>query len=208
MKINEKYQIEKMSQDQIIQFINDYLSNLQTLDVTEESIQCIQNQLKIVQVKSKEVLIIPGEICKNVYLVVQGGFVCRYIHEKNGSAKTINFYLSDLHPIMACLDSYFTQTPTNCELKAISDSIVVALPKSVVDTLNEKDKYFAKFYHDVVSIAMTEENELKAKLIAFSAKDKYDFIVQKMPSVIQTVPSKYIAEFCGISPEWLSKLKK
>ncbi|MEM6379909.1 MAG: hypothetical protein AAF705_17055, partial [Bacteroidota bacterium] len=140
--------------------------------------------------------------------VVQGGFVCRYIHEKNGTAKTINFYLVDLHPIMACLDSYFTQTPTHCELKAISDSIVLALPKTVVDHLVEQDKYFAKFHYDVVSTAMMEENELKTKLIAYSSKDKYDFILQEMPSVIQNVPSKYIAEFCGISAEWLSKLKK
>ncbi|MEM6807022.1 MAG: hypothetical protein AAF696_36815, partial [Bacteroidota bacterium] len=87
-------------------------------------------------------------------------------------------------------------------------SVVVALPKWVVDGLREKDPYFAKYYHDTVITAMVEENEFKMKLIAYSAKEKYDFIIQEIPSVIQKVPSKYIAEFCGISSEWLSKLKK
>lgn len=197
-----------MSQEQITNFIDNYLMGLQTLKISEESIEHIRDKLKVVPVRSKHTLLLPGEICKYMYLIVQGGFVCRYIHEKTGSANTINFYLQDLHPIMACLDSYFTQVPTNCELKAIASSIVIALPKRTVDILKEADKHFAKFYHDVVITAMVEENELKTKLIAYSSKEKYDFIIEEMPSVIRNVPSKYIAEFCGVSPEWLSKLKK
>lgn len=197
-----------MGQEQSTQYIYDYLENLKNFKIADESIWHMSNSLKVIQVRSKDTLILPGEICKNIYLVAQGGFVCRYIHEKTGAAKTINFYLKDLHPIMACLDSYFTQKPTNCELKAISDSIVAALPKRDVDILKEKDGNFSKFYHDIVTTAMVEENELKTKLIAYSSKEKYDFIIQELPSVIQKVPSKYIAEFCGISPEWLSKLKK
>lgn len=197
-----------MNQEKITQFIEGYLNNLQNQKVSDETTRQIKAHLKVIKVKSKDTLIIPGEICKNVYLVMGGGFVCRYIHEKDGTAKTINFYLVDLHPIMACLDSFFTQTPTNCELRAISNSVVAALPKKVVDTLINQDEYFAKFHFGVVSMAMREENELKMKLIAYSSKEKYDFIIQEMPSVIRTVPSKYIAEFCGISAEWLSKLKK
>ncbi|MEM8900632.1 MAG: hypothetical protein AAGC85_21135 [Bacteroidota bacterium] len=197
-----------MSQARTTQFISDYLSNLRSLQVSEDSIQHIHTKLKILKIKSKDTLINPGEICKNMFVIVEGGFVCRYIHEHTWAAKTINFYLDNLHMIMACVDSYFTQVPTKCELKAISDSIVLALPKKEVDILREQDKYFARFYHDVVITAMVEEYELKTKLIAYSSKEKYDFIIQDMPSVIQRVPSKYIAEFCGVSSAWLSKLKK
>lgn len=197
-----------MHQDNATKFITEYLANLQGIGVLEESIQYMWDHLKVIPVKTKDTLLLPGEICKNAYLVAQGGFVCRYIHEQTGFAKTINFYLPDLHQLMACVDSYFTQVPTNCELKAITDSVVVALPKVAIDALKEKDRYFNQFYHDSMITVIVEENELKTKLIAYSAKEKYDFILQEMPSVIQKVPSKYIAEFCGISAEWLSKLKK
>ena len=197
-----------MDQDQIMQFLEEYLNNLQNFGMAEESTQLIRDNTKVIQVKSKDTLILPGDICKNVYLVVHGGFVCRYIHEKTGKANTINFYLENLHPVMACVDSFFTDVPTHCELKAIADSIVLALPKSVAEALKEQDKSYAKFYYDVIITAMVEENELKMKLIAYSSKEKYDYIMDEMPMVFQAVPSKYIAEFCGISPEWLSKLKK
>lgn len=89
-----------MNQAQIIQFINNYLKSLRFLKISDESTQQIRNQLKVIQVKSKDTLIIPREVCKNIYLVIQGGFVCRYVHEKTALAKTINFYLTDLHPFM------------------------------------------------------------------------------------------------------------
>ncbi|MCI4671852.1 MAG: hypothetical protein MRZ79_27165 [Bacteroidia bacterium] len=198
-----------ISPDQTDQFIENYLHGLQfQMKLSEESIQLIRENHKIVQTKSKDTLILPGEVCRSIYLIIHGGFVCRYIHQETGEAKTINFYLNDLHPFMACLDSYFTQVPTNCELKAIADSTVIALPRTIVDRQKEKDFHFRNFYHDVVITALVEENEIKTKLIAYSSKEKYNFILDTMPSVIQRVPSKYIAEFCGISPEWLSKLKK
>jgi len=197
-----------MNQTEISNFLTAYFDNLRQLQVNEESIASLSEAVKVTSVRSKGVLIGPGEINKHIYVVVQGGFACRYINEKTGEAKTINFYLEDLHPIMACLDSYFTQTPTSCELKAITKSTVLAVPKVIVEELREKDAAFETFHYEVVATAMREENELKTKLIAYSAKDKYDFILEEMPSVIQRVPGKYIAEFCGISQAWLSKLKK
>ncbi|MEL6841879.1 MAG: cyclic nucleotide-binding domain-containing protein [Bacteroidota bacterium] len=197
-----------MKQNQITSFITNYLNGMKALSVSDESIDRIREVIEVIRVKSKDTLIIPGEICRHVYVIVQGGFICRYIHEKTGEANTINFYLPDLHPVMACLDSFFTQTPTNCELKSIGDSYVVALPKTMVDVLNREDEFFRAFYHELVITALTGENELKTKLIAYSSQEKYDYIIEEMPSVIQAVPSKYVAEFCGISPGWLSKLKR
>jgi len=197
-----------MPQNSSTQFIENYILGLRALKVTEESLHLLRSKLKVVSIKSKHTLLMPGETCRHIYLIIQGGFVCRYIHETTAEAKTINFYLQDLHPIMAPLDSYFTQQPTQCELKAITDSEVIAVPKGVIDSIRKRDPFFETFYEEVVTTAMVEENEVKTKLIAYSSKEKYDFILQKMPSVIQRVPSKYIAEFCGISPEWLSKLKK
>ena len=83
------------------------------MGVAEQALELMEENATIERIKSKDTLIIPGEVCKYVYLVVQGGFVCRYVHEATGMAKTINFYLPNLHPVMACLDSYFAQKPTN-----------------------------------------------------------------------------------------------
>jgi hypothetical protein len=52
------------------------------------------------------------------------------------------------------------------------------------------------------------ENNLKNKVISESSENLYKYLIASCPQVIKVVSSKYIAEFMGITPEWLSKLKK
>ncbi|MEM6800398.1 MAG: hypothetical protein AAF696_03285, partial [Bacteroidota bacterium] len=85
-----------MQQSTITKRISEFLEELQSEKITYESIEYISSKMKIMSINTKDTLLNPGDICKNMYLVIDGGFVCRYIHEKTGSANTINFYLEDL----------------------------------------------------------------------------------------------------------------
>ncbi len=177
-------------------------------ELSPESLEFIRSHSELIPVKGNAVLVRPGKVCDRAFLVLQGGFVCRYIQPEQDVAKTINFYLEDLHPFMACVDSYFTQTPTECELRAIAPSIVLAMRKKDIDALLDKDAGLQRFYQELVITALTEENDLKLKIIAYRSEELYRYIVRQFPAVIRRVPSKYIAELMGISAEWLSKLKK
>ena len=150
----------------------------------------------------------PGNTCTQLYFVVSGGFVCRYFNENLEIPKTINFYLDDLHPFMACVDSYFSQQPTACELRAVRDSIVLSMSKKNLDALMQSNPVLQGFYDTLVIQALVEENELKLKIISHNAEQLYQYLLDELPAVIQKVPSKYIAEFMGISAEWLSKVKR
>ena len=55
---------------------------------------------------------------------------------------------------------------------------------------------------------MIAENDFRVKLITLSPEEMYNHITEKYPAVTMNVPSKYIAEFIGISAEWLSKIKR
>lgn len=181
---------------------------LQHLQIETETRQHIANQLEVLQLKSNSVLLMPGKTCTHIYFVVSGGFVCRYFNENLEIPKTINFYLDDLHPFMASVDSYFTQQPSNCELRAVRDSVVLSISKKNLDSLLQSNPVLQGFYNSLVIQALVEENELKLKIISHSAEQLYQYLLDELPNVIQKVPSKYIAEFMGISAEWLSKLKR
>jgi hypothetical protein len=59
----------------------------------------------------------------------------------------------------------------------------------------------------LITQALQEENDFKLKIISYSSERLYSYLITHCPKVIQQVPSKFIAEFMGISSEWLSKLK-
>lgn len=183
-------------------------SILEHLRISEETRQQIADKIEVRRVKSNSILLMPGNTCTHVYFVVSGGFVCRYFNENLEIPKTINFYLDDLHPFMACVDSYFSQQPTACELRAVRDSVVLSMSKKNLDAMIQSNPVLQGFYDTLVIQALVEENELKLKIISHNAEQLYQYLLDELPAVIQKVPSKYIAEFMGISAEWLSKVKR
>lgn len=183
-------------------------SILEHLRISEETRQQIADKIEVRRVKSNSILLMPGNTCTHLYFVVSGGFVCRYFNENLEIPKTINFYLDDLHPFMACVDSYFSQQPSACELRAVRDSVVLSMSKKNLDAMMQSNPVLQGFYDSLVIQALVEENELKLKIISHNAEQLYQYLLDELPAVIQKVPSKYIAEFMGISAEWLSKVKR
>ena len=181
--------------------------DLQSYNISADKIENFLSKGKILKVKNQSLLITPGTICDKGYFVLKGGFVVRYIDKELEIEKTINFYLENFHPFMSCVDSYFSETKTQCELRAIANSEIIEFNKKDIDAEMFEDIAFFQFFHSMVTRALQEENDFKLKIISYSSERLYSYLITHCPEVIRQVPSKFIAEFMGISSEWLSKLK-
>ncbi len=180
---------------------------LQNANFPPETIGKIFEAGKWIKVKNQEKLVSAHTVCDKLYFVLKGGFMCRFIDEELEVERTINFYLQDLHPFMSCVDSFFSETKTQCELVAIAHSEVIEFQKKDLETYMFEDMDFFRFYYRLLTTAFQEENDFKMKIIAYPSEKLYGYLSTHYPVIIQRVPNKYIAEFMGISPEWLSKLK-
>lgn len=142
------------------------LEMMLAFEVTSQTLAALRDSISTSFIKNKTSLILPNEICHSVYFIVSGGFVSRYYDERLPEGKTIYFYLDELHPFMVCVDSFFTRTPTKCELQAIRDAEVVSLRMDALTSLMETDANLFRFFHSVVLRALLEEHEFRLKLIA------------------------------------------
>ncbi|MVM36975.1 hypothetical protein GO730_03685 [Spirosoma sp. HMF3257] len=183
------------------------IAELNRANVSPDLMEQILKHTSFLDVKSQTLLVRPGDVCANVFLVLSGGFVCRYVDDVLDIEKTINFYMPDLHPFMSCVDSFFSGLPTRCELRAISNATLLTISKKDLEALVATDIHFFRFYHSLVTTALQEENDFKLKIISYTSEQLYQYLISTFPGIIQRVPSRFIAEFMGISPEWLSKLK-
>ncbi|WP_138992486.1 Crp/Fnr family transcriptional regulator [Larkinella sp. C7] len=187
--------------------INRFADELTKASLSPAVIQEIIRLGNVMKVKNQSRLVEPHQICDQAYFVLKGGFVCRYRNEDLEIEKTINFFLDDFQPFMSCVDSFFSGNKTNCELRAISHSEVIAFHKRDIEAHIDRDNRLFAFYHSLVTKALQGENDFKLKIISYSSEKLYDYLLTHCPVVIQKVPARFIAEFMGISPEWLSKLK-
>lgn len=183
------------------------LEVLQDFNFTEAQINQAKNGIQLRSVKSNVTLIDPYTTCTKLFFILEGGFVCRKLNPNSGDFKTINFFLDDLHPFMTCVDSYFTGQETVCELRSVKECTFIEVSKDHIDELVASDRRFLEFYTFLVTRAFIETVEMKQKLISLKPIELYQDMITHFPQIIKSVPAVYIAEFIGISAEWLSKLK-
>jgi len=177
--------------------------------VTIASINLFMAAGKILVVKKKSKIIQIGDVCDKGFYILEGGFISRVYNQQTKKSRTQNFFLEDFNQFMSCEDSFFTGEKTNTDLLAIKDSVIIQFLKKDIERLCESNKDFNNFYNNFVIVnALKQESALRKMVNAFSKEELYNHLIDNYNSVIKNVPSKYIAEFIGISAEWLSKTKK
>jgi len=177
--------------------------------VTIASINLFMAAGKILVVKKKSKIIQIGDVCDKGFYILEGGFISRVYNQQTKKSRTQNFFLEDFNQFMSCEDSFFTGEKTNTDLLAIKDSVIIQFLKKDIERLCESNKDFNNFYNNFVIVnALKQESALRKMVNAFSKEELYNHLIDDYNSVIKNVPSKYIAEFIGISAEWLSKTKK
>lgn len=158
-------------------------------------------------VKPSECLVNIGERCDRAFLILDGGFVCQNYNAEIDRLRTINFHLKTFHPIMTVIHSFYSETISDCQLKAISRSKVLSVPKKTILKHAEGDASLREAYVQETIYALLAINEFHTKLITLNTKAMYDYLATSHREIVQKIPAKYIAEFMGVSAEWLSRIR-
>lgn len=183
-----------------------FLEILKQGNLTEKDIELLRKIAIPENVKTNKIVINYAETCSDIYFVLKGGFVMQLLKD-DGSEKTINFFLDNFQPFMTIPQSYFCEIPTNCKLMAIRNSDILKLPKIDLTLAIENSSTIKDFYQSQIINALLSELDFRTKLLSYSPKRMYELLISDYQAVIQNVSSRHIANFIGISPEWLSNLK-
>lgn len=182
----------------------DVLTNAQ---VAQQSIEAFAKGITIQEVKNRDTLVKNGDDCNYIFFILKGGFVCRYYSKEVADGQTIDIFLPENHPFMTCIDSFLNGEKTSLELRALSDSKVAAFKLDELQTLMANDLNLYSFINSILFKSFLGEIDFRVKLVTLSALQLYCHILETNPLIVQQVPSRYIAEFIGVSPEWLAKIK-
>ena len=162
----------------------------------------IQNLHPIKLAKGK-ILHHSGEICEQVFFVLQGA-VRGYIKEDDKDSTT---WITIENEMVAAIYSFINQVPSIENMQAIEDCSLLAMSHTALhemfDLYPETNvlarKIFEKYYSDA------EVRALIARLK--SADKKYKFFLETYSHLSNRIPLKYIASFLGIKLETLSRVR-
>ncbi|WP_066220447.1 Crp/Fnr family transcriptional regulator [Formosa haliotis] len=185
-----------------------FLETAKENDLTEKVVKQLIDLSTIEHVKSKTVILDYGQKCDTVYFILNGAFITKAWDEEKQIEKTINFNIDSFLPYLTNPESYFSNAVSEKCIQAISDSTVMRFFKSDLEKIVDENKKYARHYNKMIIDGLIVENQIRTKLLTYSPKKFYSFLVSDYPEIIQNIPSKHIASFLGISDVWLSNLKK
>jgi CRP-like cAMP-binding protein len=146
-----------------------------------------------------------SEITYN-FIHVNSGCLMTYLTDKEGNDQVIQFATSgwwtgDLH-------SLTTQQPSIYSTRALADSEVLLLPKVRMEELLERYPVFERYFRIMFQNSLVTHQNRLIEAFSLTADERYEQFQKKYPQLEQFVPLKYIASYLGITPEFLSKIRR
>jgi CRP-like cAMP-binding protein len=188
-----------MSFDLLISSISRHIS------LTVEEVEFFTSLLKSKFLANGEFLLREGDICKYESFVIKGCLKTYYLDE-NGFEHVIDFSIEEWWA--DDLYSLLTQTASKSNIKAIEDTDILQIGKTDLELLYQKIPKFERFFRILFQNAYITQREQINQALSASAEERYLLFLKKKPYAEKRFAQKDIASYLGVTPQFLSTLKK
>jgi CRP-like cAMP-binding protein len=161
--------------------------------------------LQTKKLKRKEFLIKPGDICKTENFITKG-CLRAYTIDENGFEHILMFGIEDWW--IGDLHSLLTQSPATYFVQALEDAEVIQYTKENLDKLLVRVPKFERFYRIMLQKALIGLHQRVSQNLALSAEERYTNFIKKYPHLQERLSQKQIAAYLGITPIFLSMLRR
>jgi CRP-like cAMP-binding protein len=183
--------------EQIISLLNDIKP------LHEAVSDFLKQKLKKEQFVRKSFLIQPDLTNKKIYFIEKG--IVRAYFIENGKEHTAWFFGEN--DLVISIISFFTQRPSNEFIEAIEDCAVWSLSNTDLQYLYN---HYPEFNYN--GRVLTEKYYCQSEIRNYNIRmktvsERYTFLQERLPDIINRIPLKYIASYLEIEPETLSRLR-
>lgn len=175
------------------------------VNLSESDEQILNEFIEPQTVRKKELLLSNGQVSKSLYFVEKGCLRMYFINEKSVEQITQfaleGWWLTDFFSFMDNKPSeYFIQTIEATKLVSIDRLVFDDLLKS----LPQLERYFR-----IIMQKNLAASQLRTKyLYEMSKEEFYRHFSNSFPDFMQRVPQYMIASYLGLTPEYVSELRK
>ncbi|WP_106565994.1 Crp/Fnr family transcriptional regulator [Cecembia rubra] len=184
----------------------DILENFRTyVPFTKEEVKDFFGKGKYVKYRKNEVLVEKGDPVSPFIFIRKGCLMTYYSDSKNFN-HVIQFGLDKWWT--GDLQSFMQGTPSSYTIKAMSDTEVWTLDKNAFESLCAEHPSFERYFRILFQNSLISHQKRIIRNISFSAEEKYLTFVKNFPKLELLIAQKYIASYLGITPEFLSMIRR
>jgi CRP-like cAMP-binding protein len=175
--------------------------------LTDDEWNILSAYLEVITLKKKKNFAEPGKVCNHIGLVVKGAV--RYFHVKDGEEITGYFSFED--EMLSSYKSFLTHQPGLFYIQALEDSQIVTLSHSALQEvcanplMSFKMERFGRLMAEHYLICYEDR---VASFVTQTPEERYHKLLETGGEVMQRIPQHYIANYLGITPVSLSRIRR
>lgn len=174
------------------------------IDLTSDKWNVFQSFFSECTIEKDQYLLTEGEVCDFVAFVTEGVFIY-FKTLDNGNDQTIDFAFQG-----ECVtDNYsrLSEKSSSLNIKAVESSKCLIIKQDNLVDLYLQIPEVEKLGRNMMEKAFVRQVQLSIDLQTLSAKERYLKLIKNSPNVLQKISQYHIANYLGINPKSLSRIR-
>lgn len=173
------------------------------LSATEE--QLVETKATLRKIKRRQMILQEGFVCKQYTFVVEGCFRMYGVDNK-GTEHNIQFAAEN--DWIADIGSFHSGKPSQLFIEAIEPSVILQIGKEDLYFLYLSIPKLDRIFKVIIENKYVELQNRVLQNISSTAQERYLNFLEQYPTLSSRLPNTQIASYLGITPEFLSKIRK
>ena len=173
------------------------------VQLSDKEMSLIDSYFKVREYSKKQFLLQNGSVCNFIGFIAEG--TIRHFHIKDGVEKTCD--ISFENSWVTDFQSFTHDTAGIMNLQAMENTVVYVINKENLYNLYKDCNKYETFGRIMAENVAQRATEIAMSLSSDKPEERFQNLIKKQPNLFQRVPQKYIANFLGISPESLSRIR-
>jgi len=182
------------------------------INITSEEWEHYKSKINIEYYKKGQIIHHVGNVCNKISFI-NSGLVRSYILDDNGKDYTWNIMFNDNNAKVNNLFvvdyySFITQNESMVNIEVLEDCELLVLEYEEVSGLHKTLQKEERLSRIITEVAYTTLYEKMLDRQTKTSQERFEALMQTTPYLLDKVPQYHIATYLGMTPQYLSQLKK
>lgn len=173
------------------------------VSLSDEEFDFVKSHFNKKEFKKNDFLIEKGNLVEEFFFVLSGLLKLTNLDDF-GKEHIISFAMEDWWE--SDFQAFHTKAKATMSLQCIEDTSVLSLSLENYKSLCENIHKMEYFFLTKANLGHLASQQRILSFLSSSAKERYDQLLKKYPTLLQRVPKTLIASYLGVSRETLSRL--
>ena len=173
--------------------------------LTSEEIAFINSVFKERKIRRRQFILQEGDICRLNTFVVEGCFKM-YMVDSTGKEHNLQFAVENWW--IGDIGSFHSGEPSKLYIEALENSIILQIQKADLLKLFVDYPRFNRVFRVLSENALVNLQKRVLQNISSTAEERYLDFIDKYPYFFNRISNVQIASYLGVTPEFLSTIRK